>query len=105
MLSPSRAMIGTHSRRRSSGDGRSSGVQKRWIPNREKAISDASPDRISNASKPHAAFDIGTSPLLPIPSGLSRALSKPSLPINPESGGMPMISKAQAMKLKRSEEH
>ena len=99
MLKPSSAMIGTHSKRRSNGDGRSSGVQKRWMPKRENAINDASPERISNASKPHAAFETGSSLPLPRPSGLSRALSKPSLPMNPESGGMPMISSEQAMKL------
>ncbi|MNH25177.1 hypothetical protein D3C79_851510 [compost metagenome] len=45
-------------------------------------------------------METGVSPLLPRPSGLSRAPINPSLPIKPESGGMPMISKAQAMKLR-----
>ena len=47
----------------------------------------------------HAAFDTGSSAPLPRPSGLSRACSKPSFPIKPDSGGMPMISSAQAIKL------
>ncbi|MNL22033.1 hypothetical protein D3C87_1433510 [compost metagenome] len=100
MLKPSRAKIGTHSNRRNAGEGRSAGVQKRWMPRREKASSEASPERISNASKPHAAFEIGASLPLPRPIGLSRALSRLSLPMNPDSGGMPMISRAQAMKLR-----
>ncbi len=75
-------------------------VQKRWTPRRAKAISEASPDRISNAIRPQAAGRIGPSWPLPRPSGLTSALSKLSLPINPDSGGMPMISSAQATKLK-----
>ncbi|MNL13061.1 hypothetical protein D3C87_1339520 [compost metagenome] len=70
------------------------------MPTREKATSDANPERISSANKPHAAFEIGASSLLPRPIGLSRALSRLSLPMNPDSGGMPMINSAQAMKLK-----
>ncbi len=67
MLRPNSAKIGTHSSRRRTGDGRSCGVQKRWMPRREKATSEANPERISNASSPHAAFDTGSSPALPRP--------------------------------------
>src|SRR5450830_665333 len=98
MHRPSRAKMGRHSKRRSAGDGRSWGVQKREMPMREKASSEASPDSTSKASRAQAAEEIGAS--MPSPFGLSRALSKVSLPIKPDSGGMPMISRAQAIKLK-----
>ncbi|MNI76917.1 hypothetical protein D3C73_1331760 [compost metagenome] len=55
---------------------------------------------MSRATSAQPAADSGCSAGTPNPSGLNSALIKLSLPTKPESGGMPMISNAQAMKLR-----
>lgn len=93
-------MIGKHSLRRSNGEGRSCGVQKRCVPSLEKAISDASPEKISRPISIHAGVESASSCVTSSPSGFINALSSVSLPMNPDSGGMPIISNAQAIKLR-----
>ncbi|MNE46226.1 hypothetical protein D3C80_1405510 [compost metagenome] len=70
------------------------------MPTRAMAINDARPDRISSATRPQPGSDNGCSGATPSPCGLNSALIRLSLPINPESGGMPTINRAQAMKLR-----